>query len=187
MALVSESLSRDAFSGSSPIGRTFSNLEDNPPRWVTIIGVVRDIKFGNLREASPHVTYLPYNWPKPPQVLSIVLRARRDVAALGNALCREARLTDPDLAVGQITSQTRLIDESLTRERLLATVGVFFGVLAVLMAVIGIYGITSYTVSRRTQEIGIRIALAPRATVLTMILKESALVVAAGAAVGLAI
>ena len=179
VALVSESLSRDAFSGSSPIGRTFSNLEDSPPRWVTIIGVVRDIKFGNLREASPHVTYLPYNWPKPPQVLSIVLRARRDVAALGNALRREARLTDPDLAVGQITSQTRLIDESLTRERLLATVGVFFGVLAVLMAVIGIYGITSYTVSRRTQEIGIRIALgAPRATVLTMILKESALVVA---------
>ena len=188
VALVSESLSRDVFSGSSPVGRTFSNLEDSPPRWVTIVGVVRDIKFGNLRDTSPHVTYLPYNWPRPPQVLSVVLRARRDAAALGGALRREAGLTDPDLAVGQIISQTRLIDESLTRERLLATVGVFFGVLAVLMAVIGIYGITSYTVSRRTQEIGIRMALgAPRAAVLTMILKESALVVAAGAAVGLAI
>jgi predicted permease len=188
VALVSESLARQAFSGTSPIGRTFSNLEDSPPRWVTIMGVVRDIKFGNLRDASPRVVYLPYTWPKPPQILSVVLRARRDVAALGGALRREAGLTDPDLAVGQITSQTQLIDESLTRERMLASVGVFFGGLAVLMAVIGIYGITSYSVSKRTQEIGIRMALgAPRAGVLAMILRESAIVVGAGAAVGLAI
>lgn len=187
VALVSESLARQAFSG-TPVGRIFSNLEHTPPRWVTIVGVARDIKFGNLRDGSPRVVYLPYTWPKPPQVLSVVLRARRDVAALGDALHREAGFTDPDLAVGQITSQTRLIDESLTRERMLATVGVFFGALAVLMAVIGIYGITSYTVSKRTAEIGIRMALgAPRATVLTMILRESALVVAAGAAVGLVI
>jgi len=103
-------------------------------------------------------------------------------------LRREARLANPDFEVRQIVTQTRLIDDTLVRERLLAMVGSFFGVLALLMAVIGLYGITSYTVAQRTPEIGIRVALgAGRGSVLGMILRESARVVAAGAAVGLSV
>jgi len=120
--------------------------------------------------------------------MSIVVRARRDAGSLGSVLRREARLADPDFELRQIVTQTRLIDDTLVRERLLATVGSFFGLLALLMAVIGLYGITSYTVAQRTPEIGIRVALgAGRGNVLGMVLRESAQVVAAGAAVGLAV
>jgi predicted permease len=188
VAVVSESLARQLFRDSNPAGRTFSNFEDNPPRWVTVIGVVNDIKFESLRNSSPRVVYSPFTWPHPVSAMSLVLRARRDVTSLGAALRHEASAANPDFAVRQITTQTKMIDDTLVRERLLATVAGFFGVLALLMAVIGLYGITSYTVMQRTPEIGIRMALgAAQGTVLRMILRESALVVTVGAAMGLAV
>jgi predicted permease len=188
VAVVSETLARQFFGDTNPLGRTFSDFEDSPPRWVTVIGVVNDIKFENLRNSPPRIVYYPYTWPHPVTAMSVVLRARRDVASLGAALRHEASLADPGFVVRQITTQTRLIDETLLRERLLATVGSYFGVLALLMAVIGLYGIASYTVAQRTREIGIRMALgAARGTVLGMIVRESAMLVAAGAAIGLTV
>ncbi len=188
VAVISDSLARHFFSDTNPIGRTFSNFEDSPPRWVTVIGVVKDTKFGNLRSPSPLIVYLPYTWLHPPPVMSLVLRARRDVGSLAATLRFEANKADSNFTVLQITTQSKLIDDTLVRERLLAVLGSFFGVLALLMAAGGLYGIMSYTVARRTQEIGIRIALgATRGGVLVMILREAGLMVILGAAVGLAV
>jgi predicted permease len=188
VAVVSESLARHFFHDANPVGRTFSNFEDNPPRWVTVIGVAKDIRFENLRNPPARVVYLPYTWPHPEPAMSLVLRARRDAGSLGAALRHEANAVNPEFQVRQIATQSELIDASLARERLLAGVASFFGVLALLMAAIGLYGIMSYTVAQRTPEIGIRMALgAAPLTVLRMILRESALVVLAGAAGGLAI
>lgn len=188
VAVVSWSLARQLFLNSNPVGRTFSNFEDSPPRWVTVIGVVKDAKFENLRNVPPRVVYLPFTWPHPVAAMSLVLRAGGGAAWLGAALRREASAANPEFTVRQITTQTSLIDDSLVRERLLAAVASFFGVLALLMAAVGLYGITSYTVTQRTPEIGIRMALgASRAAVLRMILRESALVVTAGTAAGLAV
>ncbi len=185
VAIVSEALVRQLFGGADPLGRTFSNFEDTPPRYVTIVGVVSDIRLGGLRNYAEPIVYLPYTWPETPASLSLVLRTRTDTAAVAGELRQAARDAHPAFAMQQIASQTSLIDESLARERMLATVGTFFGGIAVLMAIVGIYGITSYTASRRTPEIGIRMAVgASQSDVLAMILKESAAVVSAGATMG---
>jgi predicted permease len=186
VALISESLAREFFQTDHPVGRTFSNLEDKPPRWITVIGAVGDTRFENLRDRPPRVVYLPYTWPRPSSNLSVVLRARRDTGALTSALRREAAAASPDFTLRHLTSETELIDRTLARERLLAAVASFFGALALLMAAVGLYGIMTFTVAQRTGEIGVRMALgAARGTVLRMILRESALVVLIGAAVGL--
>jgi predicted permease len=188
VAVISESLARQFFNEANPVGRTFSNFEDNPPRWVTVIGVVKDTKVESLRDLPPRVVYLPFTWPHPISAMSLVLRAGKDAASLGAALRREASAASPDFTVRRITTQTRLIDDTLVRERLLAVVGGFFGILALLMAAIGLFSITSYTVTQRTPEIGIRMALgASRGAVLTMILRELALVAMSGSVIGLAI
>jgi predicted permease len=186
VAVISQSLARQFFHADHPVGRMFSNFEDNRPRWIKVIGVVRDIRFENLRNPPPRVVYLPYTWPHPSPSLSVVLRARRDAGSLTAALRHEAAAASPDFTLRRVTTETTLIDGTLARERLLAVVASFFGALALLMAAVGLYGIMTITVAQRTGEIGIRMALgAVRGRVLGMILRESALVVLIGAAVGL--
>src|SRR6266436_8627267 len=99
----------------------------------------------------------------------------------GGAVRRELADANPGFALLNIASQSKLIDDSLLRERLLATVGSFFGVLALLLAGIGLYGTMSYSVARRTQEIGIRMALgAGQWAVLRLVLSEALVTVGAG-------
>ncbi len=188
VAVVSEALADHFFTTTNPIGRTFSHFEDTPPKWVTVIGVVKNTKFENLRNPSPMAVYLPYTWPQPPLVMSLAVRARRDVASLEGTLRRETSAANPDFSIRQIATQSKLIDATLVRERLLATVASFFGVLALLMAAVGLYGIMSFMVTRRTQEIGIRMALgASRHKVLRMVLYESGLIVTIGVVLGVAL
>ena len=109
----------------------------------------------------------------------------RDSRSLVAALRREARAASPHFTVEKITTQSQLVDNTALRERLLAKRASFFGVLALLLAAVGLYGIMSYAVTQRTQEIGIRMALgAGRRYVLEMVLRDSILVLAAGVPVG---
>jgi hypothetical protein len=186
VAVISQSLARQFFHSDHPAGQMFSNFEDNPPRWIAVIGVVRDIHFENLRDPPPRVVYLPYTWPQPSPNLSVILKARRDAGSLTATLRQQTAAANPDFTLRQVTSETALIDRTLARERLLAAVASFFGVLALLMAAVGLYGIMTFTVAQRTGEIGVRLALgADHAAVLRMVLQESAFVVLIGAAVGL--
>ena len=186
VAVVSESLARHFFGDDNPLGREFSNFEDNPPRWVTVIGVAKDAKFENLRDPAPMVAYLPFTWPRVGTMLTLAMRTRADTATMASTLRREASIADPEFTIGQITTQSQIIGDTVVRERLLSVVASFFGALALLMAAVGLYGIMSYTVTQRTREIGVRMALGatPR-EILGMVLLESELVVGVGAAIGI--
>ena len=157
---------------------------------IEVVGVAADTKYDSLRTAPPSLVYLPL-----PQhgtaikmgldIMTVALRTRIDGAALTQALRRELPAADQRFTLRNVTSETKLIDDTLIRESLLATVGSFFGILALLLAGIGLYGTMSYWVVRRTQEIGIRMALgAGQNRILAMVLKETLVTITAGVLVG---
>ena len=145
------------------------------------------MKFDSLRTAPPGMVYLPFTQlgGEAPRIMVVQIRARRDSLALASALRRELAASNGSFVLNDILTQTKMVDDTLLRERLLATVGSFFGFLALLLAALGLYGTVGYSVSRRTQEIGIRMALGARqGQVLRMILGEALRPVAGGAAAG---
>ena len=189
MAVVNEAFARKFFGSENPVGRQLTKMA-NAPEWTEIVGIVKDAKFGNLRDADPPMIYVPYGrisqWiiPQghPGLSMSLQVRGRQSPSSLATALRSEAAL---QFTVGEITQQQQLIDDTLVRERLLASVASFFGALSFLLAALGLYGIMSYAVEQRRQEIGIRMALgaAPRA-ILSLMLRDSAAVVGAGTLAG---
>jgi predicted permease len=188
VAIVSSTFARLYFGSADPIGKRFSNFEDVPPRWITIVGVAKDTRHDSLRSPLRPIAYLPYTWPRPSSVLSLSVSTHLSGERLGPELRTAAAAISPSLSVGRMASQERLIDDSLVREKLLASTSSTFAALALIMAGIGLYGLINYAVARRTQEIGIRMAIGatPR-DVVRMILGESILTIAAGILAGLAL
>lgn len=189
VAIINETAARRHFGNQNPLGQRISDFEQNPPRWAEIIGVAPDMKFDSLRTATPPIVYRPFTQGLGggPRFMSVELRARRDSGSLAPALHRAVTAANPKFSVRDIKPLSTAIDNTLIRERLLASVGTFFGGLALLLAAIGLYGTISYSVARRTQEIGVRIALGARPyQVLTMVLREALAAVAAGGAIGIA-
>jgi predicted permease len=194
VAIVNETAARRHFGNQNPLGRRISDFDSSPPRWAEVVGVAPDMRFDNLRNAPPATIYFPFTQIAFAVVggnlrgMTLELRVRDATGSLARALRREVVAANPGFALGDIVRQDKLVDDTLIRERLLATVGSFFGGIALLLAGIGLYGTMSYSVSRRTQEIGIRIALgATWRTVLGMVLGEALVTVAAGGVVGLAV
>jgi predicted permease len=193
VAIVNETAAHRHFGNQNPLGRRISDFDSNPPRWVEVVGVAPDMRFDSLRSAPPAMIYFPFPQAAfavaggSPRIMTLELRVRGATGSLARALRREVAAANPGFALGDIVSQDKLVEDTLIRERLLATVGSFFGGIALLLAGIGLYGTMTYSVSRRTQEIGIRMALgATRRTVLGMVLGEALVTVTAGGVVGLA-
>ncbi|HTX38849.1 MAG TPA: ABC transporter permease [Bryobacteraceae bacterium] len=188
VTIVSETMARRYFGSENPLGRRIENFEADPPHWIEIVGVAADMKFDSLRTAAPAMVYQPFTQfggGAPQRIMTLVLRARRDTLSLAPALRREVAASGGGLMLNDILTQTRMIDDTLIRERLLATVGSFFGFVALLLAALGLYGTVGYAVSRRTQEIGIRMALGARqGQVVSMILREALAPVALGGLAG---
>jgi ABC-type antimicrobial peptide transport system permease subunit len=156
-----------------------------------IVGVVKDFTIGTPRAGGqkPEAWILPYRDPEAtdPRIggMCVVVRTAGDSLALATRVRRELRDLDPNLPVLKIDSIEEQLNDVLARERLIAALAGFFGVLAVLLSCLGLYGVNSYTVEYRTQEIGIRLALgATPATVVRMVLKLSLWLVLAGVAIG---
>ncbi len=195
VAIVNARLAQRFFGNDNPIGRKLNDFGPKPPpgaETIEVVGVATDMKYDSLRTAPPTLVYLPL-----PQhgsgikldlnFLTVELRTRQDSASITPALRRDLAAANSGFVLRNITSVTKLIDDTLIRERLLATVGSFFGILALLLAGIGLYGTMSYSVLRRTQEIGIRMALgAGRLQVLRMLLSEALATVAVGGMAGVA-
>ena len=188
VAIVSQAFSRAYFGDASPIGKRFSNFEEDPPNWITVIGVAKDTRHGSIRAPMQPIAYLPYTWPSPASTLWVVVRTHAFPEALATALLKAAAEVSPQFVIGQAKTQERLIDDSLLRERLLAAMASTFAVLALLIAAVGLYGLISYTAARRAQEIGIRLAIgaAPRDLV-RMIVRESLFTIVGGLSFGLAL
>jgi putative ABC transport system permease protein len=187
VAIVNQTMAKKFFGGQSPIGKRYRAEEGNKlSDWVEIIGVVKDAKYGSLREDTLPTAYTAASQnPKPSTSSTFELRAAAgSPAALINGVKSAIAEVNKDVSL-HFKTMALQVDESLARERLLATLSGFFGGLALILAMIGLYGVMSYNVARRRNEIGIRMALgAEQAQVLRMVLREVAVLIVAGLAIG---
>jgi len=175
-----------AFHSTDPIGRRFrfSDRADKPS--YEVVGVAGDVRLSNLRQPAPPTVYQSYQQETIERV-DVAVRAARAPASLIPAIRRAVASVDPDLPIDRIRTEDDQIAAGFERERLFATLASALGLLALLLACIGIYGVIAYAVSRRTTEIGVRLALGARPTrILLMVASEAGRVVAGGAVLGLA-
>src|SRR5262249_16632655 len=148
---------------------------------------VRDVKYNSLREAVPPTVYWPYT-QRCCQGVVFELRTAGDPASLTKSIRETVQQIDPNLPMMNFATQVESIETRLSQEKLFAQAYALFGALAMLLASIGLFGLMSYNVARRTNEIGIRMALgAQKRDVLGLVLKESMLLVGIGIVIGLAV
>jgi predicted permease len=182
--LINETAAKKYFANENPIGqRVGQSLEESAQS--EIIGVIRDTKYDSVRDAAPPTIYTSIR--QGTRSLIVMVRTVSEPAAMTETVRTALQQVDPDVPMTGITTQSAQVDNRFAQERLFALAYSLFGALALLLACIGLFGLMSYSVSRRTNEIGIRMALgAERAGVVGMVLRESMLMVAIGVAVGLA-
>jgi ABC-type lipoprotein release transport system permease subunit len=165
----------------NPVGKRFKTGDD----WVRVVGVCGDNRFMNLRDAPPPQFFIP--WVQQPDVgrLTYAVRSELDLGVLAPALRHVAQQADRDLPLAELRTQREQIDENMQTERMFGALTAGFGVLALALACVGIYGIMAYSVANRKNEIGIRMALGaqPR-QVRGMILRESTWLAVAGIIAG---
>jgi len=190
VAIVNQALVRKFFGGQDAIGKTFWRFETSTKLGApfVIVGVTRDTKYETLREPAPPTAYFPLAQLKTmPERASIEIRTAGRPAEMEPAV-EQAILGVNKMAAIQFITLAQQVDDSLTQERLLATLSGFFGVLALLLAMIGFYGVLAYLLLQRQKEIGIRMALgARRGAILQLVMRDVAVLLATGAAAGLAI
>jgi predicted permease len=189
VAVVNQALVREYFPNENPIGKSFvTSGARNEKLTYQIVGVCADTRYGSLREDPPPIFYL--NYRQAPEIdwgLSFAVRTRTARPAITPSLRKAVQSVDRNLPLVDIRTQQEQIDELLMTERIFANLTTGFGVLALVLACIGIYGLMAYSVARRTNEIGIRMALGARKEqVLRMVLGEAVWMTALGIAAGLA-
>lgn len=184
---LNQTMARYYFGDSNPIGQHIRDEYPETRLEFEVAGVVADAKYNALRGDTPRRFYVPFlNGLGDPKDAVFEVRYAGDSAAVSAALRRIVREADATLDPLEVRTIPALIDRRLVRDRLTARLSSFFGAIALLVACIGLYGVLSYTVARRTSEIGVRMALgAQRRDVLRLVLGEAALVTAVGALVGL--
>jgi predicted permease len=184
VVIVNETFARRFYPHERAVGHRIGWGPDGPLE-MEIVGVARDIKSGNLRDKPRPWTFTPALQDEAPSEVTFYLRTSRDPLSLAQAARQSVSSLDAALPVFNLKSVETQIQETHFLDRLFAWLSVAFGILATLLASVGLYGVTAYAVARRTQEIGIRIALgASRANVLSMVLREVVVLVAAGVAAG---
>jgi predicted permease len=186
VAVVNQTFAQVYFGGRNPVGRQFSFTADAQHTPVEIVGVVRDGKYADVREAKQRFVFCPYAQQYNAGIggMTYYVRTSQDAESLATALRQTVREADANLPVYNMKTMERQIDEDVFADRMVSALSAFFGLLATVLAAIGLYGVMSYTVTRRTREIGIRMALgAGRREVLGMVLGEVAILAAVGIAI----
>jgi predicted permease len=186
VAIVNEAFAKYFFDGANPVGRTFE-LPDGPVRRppFEVVGLVRNTKYRTLQEEFTPIVYFA-SAQSDAQRLTVryVLRTDGSPAMLMSPVKRVLAESDPELSV-RFAVLRQQVEESLLRERLMATLAGFFGGLAAVVALLGVYSVTAYMVERRRREIGIRVALgSTRNGIVSMVLREVTVLMAAGLAAG---
>lgn len=178
--IVNKAFVREYFSKRNPLGQHFAWEESQR----VIVGVVSDAKYVSLRSAIEPVMYFPSSGGN----TTFELRTRSNPLALVSVVRSVVGQVDSNLPIFDLRTQTEIIDQLLSQERMIAKLSGFFGVLALVLACIGLYGLLAYEVSRRTREIGIRMALgAQQGDVLRLVVGQGILLAITGAAVGVGV
>ena len=191
VAVIDQSLARLAFGDENPIGRLFSlNDVDDPIPDITVVGVAADTRYDDLRRKPPKLAYLPYTQclPKLDKYLggmTLAVKTAADPMSFVFPIRQAIQSIDGNFAISEITTQQNQIDDSAGNERLLANFTTALGLVALLLACLGLYGVMSYNVSRKTNEIGIRMALGASARrLVAQLMLSTMLTVGIGVALG---
>jgi predicted permease len=185
VAIVNEAFAREHFAGQNPLGQRFGDQGPNSAGKYAIIGVVKDARYTSLRfPPTPAIFQSLWQFSQyPPFVLQVQVRG--DPQAMVGSVRRRIEGIDPGLVVYNVRTMTEQINGTLHLERTFATLCALFGALALALCCVGLYGVTSYFVTRRTKEIGIRTALgASRGEVVWLFLREALMLVGVGAIIG---
>lgn len=188
VAIVNETFVRRYFASPTPVGAHLRTVAEPgiPSEVYEIVGVASDTKYGSLRDETPPMTFVPATQnPDERSRTTIAIRSGRDPDQLITDIRSRFRRGYPDVMV-QFQVFERQVRDGLSRERVMAWLAGFFGALAAVLAIAGLYGLISYIVQRRVHEIGIRLALgATTASVVALVLTETTILVVAGLALGL--
>ena len=185
VAIVSAAFARFLYEGADPIGRHIhigSNDAD-----AEIVGVAGDSRISDVREKPPRLLYVPFEQGGDPftRQSAFFVRTQGDEGSLMTAIRATVRQLDRNLPIERLTSMKLMIDDSIYRDRLVATLAMAFGALAAILAAVGLYGTISYSVARRTREFGIRLVLgAAPESLLLFVMREVGWLIAIGVAVG---
>jgi putative ABC transport system permease protein len=188
VAIINETMARTLWPDQDPLGKHFTFDSPKSPnfRWTEVIGVVADVKHDGLNAASgmhAYLSNLQQTWP----FHTIALRSRLDNAALLAGVQQTIQSLDPDQPVFDVRPMSAIMSEAVAERRLTLALSSLFAVVALLLAGVGIYGVIAYSVTQRTHEIGLRLALgAQQANILGLVLKQGAGLALTGVAVGVA-
>jgi predicted permease len=187
VAIVNEAFAQAIFGGSNPVGRTFraQGVAGKEDPIYQVVGVVRNTKYYELREDFRPISFLPMSQEERPGTsVRFVLRTASGVGDVMSTIKATVAEVHPDIGL-EFRVLTTQLRESLMRERLMATLSGAFGILAGLLATVGLYGVIAYMVERRRNEIGVRMALgADRARVVWLVVREAGLLLVVGLVVG---
>ncbi len=185
VALINETMARTYWPGQDPIGRRIRQGDPTRP-WITVVGVVGDVRHNGLEVAIKEKFYRPHaQFVFPVRNMHLVVKSQGDPMALVGPIRAEVRAIDPNLPIANVRTMDEVVATAMSQPRLARWVLVLFGATAMLLAAIGLYGVLSYVVSERRQEIGIRMAIGadPRG-VRSMVLRQGLALAVSGVAAG---
>ncbi len=188
VAVINETMARRFFPGESAIGRYFG-FGDDPKHSgdFEIIGVVKNAKYESLRERPHPAAYFPHS-QNVTYLPNLEVRFSGDAAQITQQVRQAVEAVARDVPIGEVSTLADEVDNSVSKYRLVSQLSTFFGLLAVFLVCIGIYGLFSYVVARRTNEIGIRMALGAKPSeIMEMVLREGALLTFLGLMIGLSV
>lgn len=186
VAIVNEQFARHFFGGENPIGRKFVVAQGNVTPDTEIVGLVKDSHYSSVKQVPPRLYFLPWRQDEGIGMLSFYVRTAGDPDAVSPLIRRAMASLDADLPLEEFRTLDDQVRTNIRSDRMVLQLSGVFAALATLLAMLGLYGVMAYSVTRRTREIGIRIALgAPRESIRAMVLRELLLILGGGLAAGL--
>jgi predicted permease len=187
VAIANEKFVKHYFGDANPIGRHIGfGMDPGTKTPMEIIGVVKDAKYTSMRDEIPRQLFFPYLESTVGGGMTAYVRTTGEPSQMFQALRGAVRRLDANLPVYKLRTVDEQMDQSLLTERLIAILSTVFGLLATVLAIVGLYGVMAYTVNRRTREIGIRMALgAVSSNVIWLVMREVVMLIGLGVAIGL--